>query len=93
MGNIWNATEEQMLAANVLRQKIFEYIDENKAYLNERNTRQCLKSMFVSWVILVDTEPDKSDSDRLLYDMYNKVNEYQKCDFDDFETLLIRCLI
>ena len=45
--------------------------------------------MFVSWVILVDTDIDKSDSDRLLYDMYYKINEYEKCNFDRFESMLV----
>ena len=90
MSNIWNATEEQLKAGDVLKDKIFEFIEENKEYLNERRTRQFLKSMFVAWVILVDTDVDKSDSDRLLYDMYYKISEYTKCDLDRFEILLTR---
>jgi len=90
---MWNASEEQMTAGDILKEKIFEYIEEYKEYLNERRTRQILKSMFVTWVILVDTDVDKSDSDRLLYDMYYKINEYVKCDFNRFEDLLTGLLI
>ena len=90
---MWNATEQQLKAGDVLKDKIFEYIEENKDCLNERRTRQVLKSMFVSWVILVDTDIDKSDSDRLLYDMYYKINEYEKCNFDRFESVLIGLLV
>ena len=91
--NLWNATEEQMNAGDILKQKILEYIEENNEYLDDRRTRQILKSMFVTWVILVDTDVDKSDSDRLLYDMYNKITEYTKCDFNRFENLLTGLLV
>ena len=90
---MWNATEEQMKAGDELKAKIFEFIEKRKDCLNERKTRQILKSMFTTWVFLVDTDIDKSDSDRLLYDMYNKINEYQPCSFDRFESLLIGLLV
>lgn len=90
---MWNATEEQLKAGDVLKDKIFEYIEEHKEYLNDRRTRQVLKSMFTTWIFLVDTDIDKSDSDRLLYDMYGKINEYSKCDFNKFESLLIGLLV
>ena len=90
---MWNASEEQLNAGDVLKEKIFEFIEEHNEYLNERRTRQILKAMFVTWVILVDTDVDKSDSDRLLYDMHNKITEYCKCDFDRFEDLLTSLLV
>ena len=90
---MWDASEDQLKAGDILAEKIFEYIEEYKEYLDERRTRQILKSMFVTWVILVDTDVDKSDSDRLLYDMYNKINEYTKCDFNRFEDLLTGLLV
>lgn len=90
---MWNASEEQIKAGDILKKKIFEYIEDNKEYLHERRTRQVLKSMFTTWVLLVDTDIDKSDSDRLLYDMYDKICDYSKCDFNKFENLLIGLFI
>ena len=90
---MWNASEKQMKAGDVLRDKIFEFIEERKDYINERRERQILKAMFTTWVFLVDTDIDKSDSDRLLYDMYNEVNKHHKCDFNMFENLLIGLLV
>lgn len=91
--NLWNATDEEMKAGDVLKAKIFEYIKENKEYLNEKRTRQILKSMFTTWVILVDTDIDKSDSDRLMYDMIEEVYKYTGCDRDRLENLLVGLLV
>ena len=90
---MWNSTPEQDLAGEELKKKIFEFIEDRKYCLNERKTRQILKSMYTTWIFLVDTDIDKSDSDRLLYDIYDKVNEYCPTNFDKFENLMIGLLV
>ena len=90
---MWNVAKEQIKAGDVLKNKIFEYIEENKEYLNERRTRQILKSMFTTWIILVDTDIDKSDSDRLMHDIIAKIHEYTGGNRNKLENLLIGLLV
>lgn len=88
MSNIWNATDDEMRAAKEIKNKLFKMVEEKKECLNDKNFRQQIKAMFGAFIIMADTEPDKSDSDRLLYDLYNEICKYTKWRFTDYENMM-----
>lgn len=85
---MWNASKSELKAGEEIKKKLFWLINEYSDCLNDRNFRQQIKALFGSYILMVDTEPDKSDSDRLLYDLYDEISKHTKWKFSDYENMM-----